>query len=158
MSQEAAAAPAAPAKSRKMLFIIVAALVVAGGGGGAYWKFFASPADPTVAEAQSKEPPAIINFDPFVVNLSDSGNPRFLRVTLGLVVEGEEHAKEFSENAVVRTKVRSSLIELLSQQQATQLMTPEGKAALKKAIIAHAMRKAEHLEVHDVLFTEFIVQ
>jgi len=120
MSQQPAApAAAAPAKSRKTLFIAVAALVVLGGGGGAYWKFFASPADPTVAEAQSKEPPAIINFDPFVVNLSDSGNPRFLRVTLGLVVEGEEHAKEFSENAVVRTKVRSSLIELLSQQQAT---------------------------------------
>ena len=142
-----------------MLIVIVAVLIVAGGGGGAYWKFFASPGDPAVAEEKaSAEPPAMINFDPFVVNLSDPGTPRFLRVTLGLIVDGEEHAKEFSENAVVRTKVRSSLLELLSQQQATLLMTPEGKAALKKAIIEHATHNAEHLEVHDVLFTEFIVQ
>jgi flagellar FliL protein len=161
MSQEAAAAaPAAPAKSKKMLIIIVAVLVVAGGGGGAYWKFFAKSADPKAAEAKKKpsEPPAIINFDPFVVNLSDPGTPRFLRVTLGLVVEGEKPAKEFAENAVVRTKVRSSLLEMLSQQQASQLVTPAGKDALKKAIVERAEHNAEELKVNDVLFTEFIVQ
>jgi len=159
MSQEAAAQPAAPAKSKKMLVIIVAVLVVAGGGGGAYWKFFAKPADPKAAEAKKpSEPPAIINFDPFVVNLSDPGTPRFLRVTLGLVVEGEKPAKEFAENAVVRTKVRSSLLEMLSQQQASQLMTPAGKDALKQAIVERAEHNAEELKVNDVLFTEFIVQ
>jgi flagellar FliL protein len=160
MSQEAAAQPAAPAKSKKLLIIIVAVLVVAGGGGGAYWKFFAKSADPNAAEVKKKpaEPPAIINFDPFVVNLADPGTPRFLRVTLGLVVEGEKQAKEFSENAVVRTKVRSSLLEMLSQQQASQLMTPAGKDALKKAIVERAKHNAEELEVNDVLFTEFIVQ
>jgi flagellar FliL protein len=158
MSEEAAAQPAAPVKSKKLLFILVAVLVVAGGGGGAYW-FFAKPADATSAEAKkAAEPPAIINFDPFVVNLADAGTPRFLRVTLGLVVEGEKSAKEFSENAVVRSQVRSSLLELLSQQQASQLITPEGKAALKKAVIERAAHNAPELKVTDVLFTEFIVQ
>jgi len=160
MSQEAAAQPAAPAKSRKLLIIIVAVLVVAGGGGGAYWKFFAKSADPAAVAAKKKPtlPPAMLSFDPFVVNLADGGTPRFLRVTLGLVVEGEKQAKEFSENAVVRTKVRSSLLELLSQQQASELITQAGKDALKKSIIERAKHDAEELEVNDVLFTEFIVQ
>jgi flagellar FliL protein len=158
MSEEAAAQSAAPAKSKTLLFILIAVLIVVGGGGGAYW-FFAKPAEATGPEAKKpSEPPAIINFDPFVVNLADAGTPRFLRVTLGLVVEGEKPAKEFGENAVVRSQVRSSLLEMLSQQQASQLITPDGKAALKKAVIERAEKNAPELKVTDVLFTEFIVQ
>jgi flagellar FliL protein len=122
MSQQPAApAAAAPAKSRRTLFIAVAALVVLGGGGGAYWKFFAAAPTEAAAEESKEpaEPPAMVSFDPFVVNLSDPGSPRFLRVTLALVVDGEAHAKEFEENTVVRMKVRSALLEMLSQQRAT---------------------------------------
>ena len=157
MSEEPAAQPAAPAKSKKLLFILVGVLVVAGGGGGAYWKFFAGASNTAEARKPS-EPPAIISFDPFVVNLADPGTPRFLRVTLGLVVEGEGHAKEFNENAVVRSQVRSSLLEMLSQQQASQLITQDGKTALKKAVVDRAEHNAPELKVTDVLFTEFIVQ
>ena len=160
MSQEpAAAAPAAPPKSKKLLSIIVAALVLLGGGGGAYWKFFASSA---TAAAEEPAPPAqatgVISFDPFVVNLADPGTPRFLRVTLALVVKDEHEATEFEENEVVRMKVRSALLETLSQQEASRVSTPEGRAALKKHIIDLATHNAEHTKVSDVLFSEFIVQ
>src|SRR5215207_4405051 len=141
MSQPPAApAAAAPAKSKKTLFLAIAAIVVLGGGGGAYWKFFASTPSEAAAEARNEpaEPPAIIPFDPFVVNLSDPGTPRFLRVTMALVVDGEAHAKEFEENTVVRMKVRSALLELLSQQRASLLVTPEGRADLKKTVIERA--------------------
>ena len=161
MSQAPAApAAAAPAKSRKTLFIAVAALVVLGGGGGAYWKFFATAPNEGAAEESHEpaEPPAIVNFDPFVVNLSDPGSPRFLRVTLALVVDGDVHAQEFEEDTVVRMKVRSALLELLSQQRASELITPEGRAGLKKAVIERAARNAKELKVTDVLFSEFIVQ
>ena len=158
MSEQAAAQPAAPAKSKKLLIIIAAALVVVIGGGGAYWKFFTKSADAAAEQKKPSAPPAMVNFDPFVVNLADPGTPRFLRVTLGLVVEGEGPAKEFAENAVVRQQVRSDLLELLSQQQASQLVTPEGKAALKKTVIDRASHDAHELKITDVLFTEFIVQ
>ena len=161
MSQQPAApAAAAPAKSRKTLFIAVAALVVLGGGGGAYWKFFAAAPTEAAAEEPKEpaEPPAMVSFDPFVVNLSDPGSPRFLRVTLALVVDGEAHAKEFEEDTVVRMKVRSALLEMLSQQRATVLVTPEGRADLKKAVIERAGHNAEELKINDVLFSEFIVQ
>ena len=161
MSQPPAApAPAAPAKSKKTLFLAIAALVLLGGSGGAYWKFFASAPSEAAAEAPKEpaEPPAIVPFDPFVVNLSDPGTPRFLRVTMALVVDGEAHAKEFEENTVARMKVRSALLELLSQQRASLLVTPEGRAELKKTIIERTGHNAEELKVNDVLFSEFIVQ
>ena len=161
MSQEPAAAPAAaPAKSKKLLFIIAAAVLVLGGGGGAYWKFFMSaPSAEAGAEpAEPSEPPGIINFDPFVVNLADTGTQRFLRVTLALVVEGEEVSKEFEEDEIARMKVRSALLETLTRQSAAVLVTTEGKAELRKAIIAGAEHNAEHMKVNDVLFSEFIVQ
>jgi flagellar FliL protein len=160
MSQEpVAAAPAAPPKSKKLLYIIVAALVLLGGGGGAYWKFFA-PSGTAAAEKPAPPVPAtgIISFDPFVVNLADPGTPRFLRVTLALVVKDEHQAAEFEENTVVRMKVRSALLETLSQQEASRLSVPEGRAALKKHIIELATHNAEHTKVSDVLFSEFIVQ
>lgn len=145
-----------------MLLIIAAVLVLAGGGGGGYWWFVLRPAATAqAAEAEPEEPaepPAMINFDPFVVNLADPGGQRFLRVTFGLVVEGEETAKHFEEDEVVRLKVRSAVIELLSQQMAAHLVTADGKAELKKALIEHAAHNSEHLKINDVLFSEFIVQ
>jgi flagellar FliL protein len=154
MSQETQSAP--PKKARKTLWVAVAAVVLlGGGGGGAYWAFFAAP---VVQAEPPAEPPAYLVLDPFVVNLSGSDARRFLRLTLGIVVEGEAHATEFNENAVTRMRVRSAILELLSQQSSEALITPEGKAALKATIADLISRNAEHLKISDVLFSEFIVQ
>jgi flagellar protein FliL len=157
---EAPAADAAPPKkSRKLLVIVAGVVLLAVIGGGAYWTF--GRTDPAAAEAakeEPKEPAALVALDPFVVNLADEGGGRYLRVTLGLVVNGEEHAKEFAEDSVARLKVRSSILEMLAQQTAEHLITTGGKAELKKAIAERASHDAEHLEVTDVLFSEFIVQ
>ena len=55
-------------------------------------------------------------------------------------------------------RVRSTILELLTQQTADQLVTPEGKAALKKAIGEHLETLLEDTEVTDVLFSDFVVQ
>jgi flagellar FliL protein len=156
MAQEAPTAAAAPPQKSRKLIIVAASVLVLGGVGGGYWYARQGSSQPPV-EAP-KEPPAIVNMDPFVVNLSDPGGARFLRVTLGLVVSGEGEAKEFAEDAVARMRVRSAILEMLSQQTAAQLTKPEGKADLKKAIAARSSESAEHLKVDDVLFSEFIVQ
>jgi flagellar FliL protein len=168
MSTENAAAHAAPApakKSRKGLFIIlvVAILLLAGGGGGAYWFLWHGKADAEAAEAEPEpepEPPptGIVPLDPFVVNLADPSGTRFLRVTMSLVVADEVVAKEIEEEKVVHARLRSAILELLAQKQSTELVTPDGKAALKTAIAESAAHAAHELKVEDVLFSEFIVQ
>jgi flagellar FliL protein len=157
MSQDTPAA-AAPKKSRKTLFIIVAVVVLLGAGGAAYWMFSAKPADGAAPVAAKPGPSSMISLDPFVVNLADPGGSRYLRVTLGIVVEGQEDAKELAEDDVTRMRLRSSILEMLAEQTAEQLTTVGGKTELKKAIAERAMHGAEHLKVSDVLFSEFIVQ
>lgn len=124
-------------------------------GGGVYWAYFAAPG---AQAAEPSKPPAVLPLEPFVVNLADPGGRRFIRLTLGLVVDGEEHVKAFTEDTILRTRVRSALIELIAQQTAESLINPDGKAALKKRVADAVTAHAGHLKVSDVLFTEFIVQ
>ena len=156
------AAAAAPKKSRRgfLILLVVVVLLLAGGGGGAYWYLFRG-----TAEAKAAEPPppppaptGIIPLEPFVVNLADTTGSRFLRVSLSLVVADEALAKEVEEDKVATMRVRSAILELLAQKQSSELVTPEGKTELKKAIAERVAHAADELKVADVLFSEFIVQ
>ena len=165
MSNETAPAPAAapaPKKSRKGLLIVLTLVVILllGGGGGAYWFMFRGTGEAEAAEAQpaAPAPTGVIPLEPFVVNLADPTGSRFLRVTLSLVVADEAIAHEFEEDEVVVLRVRSAILELLAQKQASELVTPEGKTHLKKSIAEGVAHAAHELEVADVLFSEFIVQ
>lgn len=142
-----------------MLFVALGLVLGLGGGGGAYWFYFMrGPATPKAAPPPKT---SVMPMDPFVVNLADEGGGRFLRVTLSLVVEGEKESKEgkeSSEEAVVNARLRSAILERLAQQTADHLVTPEGKAALKKTIAEQVAHAAHELKVTDVLFSEFVVQ
>ena len=158
MSQEPQpSAQPAPKKSRTLVLLVGAVALTAAVAGGVYW-MYGRPAQTAEKVVEPELPPAVISMDPFVVNLADTGTPRFLRVTMGLIVHGEETAKELEEDAVTRMKLRSSVLELLSQQTAARLVSDAGKAELKKAVAQRAAASTEHLKVTDVLFTEFIVQ
>jgi flagellar FliL protein len=159
---DAAAAPAKKARG-KLIPILIAVMVLGGGGGGAYWYFVARPAAAAAAGTEAAEPPkpeptGVVALMPFVVNLADPGGASFLRVSVALVVGNEEEAKEIGENAVVSSRIRSSVIDLLAQQTSDALVTPEGKAALKLAIKEHVAHVLHEVEIADVLFTEFVVQ
>ena len=158
MSNDTTPPEATPAVQRraKMFPLLVAVILIllGGGAGGGYWWYLQN--QPVVAAPPPD--PGIVTFEPFLVNLADSGSNRFLRLTLRLLVEGEEHALEIQEDEVAKTKVRSAILELLTAQESETLTTQEGKTALKKAI-AESSKKALHgTKVVDVLFTEFVVQ
>ena len=133
-------------------------MLLLGGGGAAYWMMAGQPAaGEDAAPAPEEHAGVAVPLEPFVVNLADAGGSRFLRVNLSLVVD-EEHALELEENATVKARVRSAILELLAQQTADPLITPDGKAALKKAIGESAAHAVEGMHISDVLFSEFVVQ
>ena len=138
-----------------------AVIVLLGGGGAAYWMFARGGEEPTAeaeaAPAHEEEGGVAVALEPFVVNLADPGGTRFLRVNLSLIVD-EEHALEFEENPTVMARVRSAVLELLAQQTADPLITPDGKTALKQAIAENAAHAVKGLHISDVLFSEFVVQ
>ena len=152
-------APAAKKRGGFFKLLLVVILAVAGGGAGAYFYFVkAAPAQAKEAEPEPPPPTGIVPLEPFVVNLADAGATRFLRVTLSLVLPDEAQAKEMEEHAIEKARVRSAILELLAEQHAEQLVTPEGKIELKKTIAARIEHAAHELKVVDVLFSEFVIQ
>jgi len=156
--------------SSKMMIVVAAVLIMGGGGGFFYWKKTQAAAAeesdgsehaPASSTKKSKhkevEATGVVPMEAFLVNLADSNASRFLRVTLRLVVETPGEAKEIEESPVKQARARSAILELLATQESAKLVTPEGKDALKKAI-AEATAKVLGVEVHDVLFTDFVVQ
>lgn len=147
--------PEPPKKRRRIwLFALIAILLLGGGGAGVYLlKGQAAPA----TEEEKRGPAFVAPFESFVVNLADPGSSRFLRVTLSLVVADHESQKSLTE-PLIRTHVRSAILELLAQQSSEALLTPEGKTALKQSIAEQARKAESHLRITDVFFSEFIVQ
>lgn len=159
-------APAAKKGKGKLFIIIGAVVVLLGGGGGAFFMLRTPAVEATQGEGKSetakkkKEPEAngIITFEPFVVNLADPGGRRFLRINVRLLVPELEEAEVIQKNEVVMMRMRSEILELLTEQTAEQMVAAEGKAALKAAIVEHATRILEPKEVSDVLFSDLVVQ
>lgn len=152
---------------KKLIVVAVVLLVLAGGaGGGAWWWMHRAEAaeakdGKSEAEAQPKEDPAdsgILALEPFLVNLADKDSPRFLKATLRLVVQGKKAAEELGEDEVRKVRIRSAILEVLTQQTSDKVVTPEGKAALKKSILDWSAKNLGDTKVTDVLFTEFVVQ
>lgn len=147
-----------PAKGRGKLPLIAGAVVLLAAGGGGYW-FLQKPAAAESAEHAAPAPKrGIVAFDPFVVNLADPGVSRFLRVSMQLVVKDAAQATEMEESKVALMQARSAMLEVLTTQTSDVLVTTEGKARLRAALIEKLDHVAEEFEVVDVLFSDFVVQ
>jgi flagellar FliL protein len=173
-------------KSRKLLLmIIVAVLLLGGAGGGFFWwrgQQAAKAAEHEKGSAKDRagkgdhgddngtheqggedlaeaEDTGVLPFEPYIVNLADPGASRYLKADIRLLVSEVEDLKHLEENQAVMMRVRSAILEHLSQQTSDQVVTPEGKAALKKEIRQRASKILQgHAKVADVLFNEFVVQ
>lgn len=160
------AAPATKKKGKGKLFIIlgVVFLLLGGGGAAAYFTILKpKPAegDATAAaehEAEHKEAKGLVSFEPFIVNLADTGGRRFLRINVRLLVPEEKEAKEIDESKVKVERLRAAILELLSQQTSEGLASLEGKSVLKHEIAEHAKPILKPIEVTDVLFSDLVVQ
>jgi flagellar FliL protein len=141
----------------KKILVIVATVVVLGGAAGGAWWWTSRPAAAAPKEVPMSER-GLLPFEPFLVNLSDAGGNRFLKVTLQLVLDSAEAAAHVQETPVVLSRTRSAVLELLTEQSADALVTPAGKVALKEAIRKRAAEALEQKEIVDVLFSEFVVQ
>lgn len=153
---EAAAQP--KKRGRKaLLFGILFTIALGAGGGFWFWRQSRAAAAHSEPAAIERGPGAVLVLEPFLVNLADPEASRFLRLTLRLVIDDEHAAADFGENEVEKARVRSAILELLTTQKSDALVTPDGKQALKQAIAGRA-GDVLHLEIRDVLFTDFVVQ
>jgi flagellar FliL protein len=160
MAEETPQTPPAPAAKKggwMMKAVILAVVLVVAAGGGAWWFMRGTPAAAEPVEP-GPETRGLVTFEPFLVNLSDNGGQRFLKLNLQLVLETGEDATHVTGTPVLFARMRSDIIELLTQQAATALVTTEGKTQLKALVKERANKVLGHDKVIDVLFAEFVVQ
>ena len=103
---------------------------------------------------------AVLHLEPFVVNLADPDENRFLRVGIDLGLENPISAKggKGGEGEVPTARVRDCILGVLSNWRSDDLLAPEGKQKLKNEIV-HALRdRAPELGAREVYFNDFLVQ
>ncbi len=156
-----AAQPAKKKSKGKFIIILGILVLLLGGGGLAAFFTLRKPATAAAGAPPKKETHAatgIISFEPFVVNLADTGGQHFLRINVRLIVGNEEEAKKIDENQVQLMRLRSGIVDLLTSETSDHIVTQDGKSALKKEIAERAAHIVEPIEVADVLFSDFVVQ
>jgi flagellar FliL protein len=97
----------------------------------------------------------VIELQPFIVNLADKGEARYLRLTvsLGLGEGGEE-----KPDPLFTTRVRNAMLAVLTTKTSDEILTVEGKSALRKELLRAARAASEEPKVLAVYITDFIVQ
>jgi flagellar FliL protein len=145
-----------PKKSNKkmMLIIIIAIVALALAAGG----FLLVPkligGQDKKVETASVEG-VMFALDPFVVNLSDPGGPKFLKVSIQL----ELTSSSVTEKAKQKTpELRDAIITLLTSKSSESLFPPEGKLQLKDEITARMNQILGTNSVKNVYLTDFVMQ
>ena len=137
------------------LFIILgsAVLLLGAAGGGAWFVFWKGKPTPPPATAASNG--HIYKLDSFLVNLADPGQPRYLKVTIHLESNQEKPDGEYEKR---QPQLRDAILTILSSRHCRDIVTPEGKAALREEIKGKVNQLLVNLKAQNIYFTEFVIQ
>jgi len=99
---------------------------------------------------------ATLRLEPFLVNLADSDEVRYVKTTfeLGLAEDPGEDIK----NGPAKAAIRDCIISLLSSKKAAQILTLEGKNALRQEIRSRVNSVTPEMKVLQVYIVDFVVQ
>ncbi len=108
------------------------------------------------SESNVVEKEATLNLDEFLVNLSDEGKSKFVKVkiSLGSNLENEELQEELTAKI---PQIRDSINKVLRAKKSTDFKT-EGDALLKEEIIVKANELLNSGKITNIYFTDIIVQ
>ncbi|MFM9904715.1 MAG: flagellar basal body-associated protein FliL [Pyrinomonadaceae bacterium] len=97
----------------------------------------------------------IIELPSFIVNLADTEQARYLRMTVSLGIDGEVSEKP---DQLFMTRVRNAMLAVLSDKKSEEILSVEGKTKLRKELLQAARAASEDPEVKAIYITDFIVQ
>ncbi len=118
----------------------------------------AGAADKT--KAKPKLPPIYHAFDPpLVVSFQEQGSMRFLQATVEVMARDEDSIKAVQTHMPV---IRNNLLNILSGHGFADLVSRDGKEAMRKDCLAEVQRilkdNTGKTGVEDLYFTSFVVQ
>lgn len=142
----------------KKAVIIGAAVLVLGAGGAVPVLMHRSGGKKTVAE-KPKPVTAPVEFDEFLVNLSDTAESHYLKCTLVLEMTKSTKPAQGEEKGDPDTaRIRDAIISTMGKRHFSELLAPEGKDQLKASIIRDVNKALGEERVYEVYFTAFAMQ
>ncbi len=151
--------------SKTVLIIIIAVVVLfmgmVGTGFFILWnKISKMPQDPaTVAEMSVEEEENVIGplyaLDTMIVNLSDQGGKRYLRVTMALELSDPDALATIEGRL---PQVRDAILMILPTKTYDDVSTTDGKIALRTQVMEKINSLMTKGRVNNIYFTEFVVQ
>jgi flagellar protein FliL len=160
----------------KLVILIVGATLLVGLGGTiAYVKFSGHKEEVHTESSESQQsatagkqeaagkpqaaatntPGAIYDVDPFIVNLADVPESRYLKLTVKLELDRPEISTELGARV---PQVRDTILILLSSKDVASLRTPQGKFQLRDELTLRVNALLPKGGVRSAYFTEFVVQ
>jgi len=152
--------------SKKLLILIILAVAVLGIGGGAAWFMMGSGEEEEThatekthekdsGKAHEDEPGPIVELDPFVLNLADREELRYLKISIKLELDRPEEQTDYPAKVPA---IRDALLVLLSSKDSQLLRTTNGKRRVREEILSRANGVMNKGEVSHVFFTDFVIQ
>ena len=152
VTKEDGALPEEPSPpGRRRLFLIVPVLVLVGVG---IW-FWASRSGDAPAPEEEPRVKSTLHLETFVLNLADTDQRSYLRVGIDL---GLNQETKHGEDLTTVAQVRDSIVGVLAEAKANDLLTAEGKTKLKANLLRTLQERVPQLGVEEVYFTEFLIQ
>jgi flagellar FliL protein len=173
-AEEKMTVPVASGIPLKVVIMIVAAAMLIGLG-GAYVLFRMTAGSKAVEDTKAEvaadksaghqeagkkgghgvEPGAIADLEPFIVNLADTPEIRYLKLNVKLELDRSEATEEVK----VRTpQIRDSILVLLTSKDSAAIRSPQGKAQLREEITQRINGLLPRPGVRSAYFTEFVIQ
>ncbi|MCS6897852.1 MAG: flagellar basal body-associated FliL family protein [Nitrospira sp.] len=100
-------------------------------------------------------PGVMVDLDPFIVNLADAPEIRYLKIVIKLEADNEAAANELKARI---PQVRDTILVLLSSKDANSVRTAQGKFQLRDEITQRVNGLLPRPGVRGAYFTEFVVQ
>lgn len=115
----------------------------------------AEPRHEVAKHGPSTTPGVMFDLDPFIVNLADQPEIRYLKLTVKLEVESEAVKADLTARVA---QVRDTVLVLLSSKDVTTVRTSQGKFQLRDEITQRVNGLLPRPGVRSAYFTEFVVQ
>ncbi len=156
--------PAVPKKWKlgiKWILIAASTLLFAGAGTFLYFRLFRG--GPTAEASAPNKPSKIevkstLSLEPFLVNLADKDQVRYVKATFRLGLAGEKEGEVLGKNAVFTAAVRDAIISLLTSMTSEQILTSAGKDALRREILSKVNTLMPKGRAEEVYIVDFVVQ
>ena len=152
--------------NKKLVLMGLLGLLVVGGGAGF---FLMSGGEKKVksedvhaeaeAEAEQEADPGfigpVIDLEPFVLNLADRDQLRYLKVAIKLQLDRPQEETDFT---VKLPAIRDALLVLLTSKESRSLRTVDGKMLVRDEIGGRVNTIMKKGKIRQVFFTDFIIQ